>query len=190
MSYFTYIAFSRELNVFRFSDIKGREKDYGIYYDTTNFRKDILLFPNISPNENHIVLVDKKEATFNNCFKNPFIYEYHIYQPLDYNYKRAIIANSDLNEEIKERELKKIADNDWLLDKQVQYDFIIKHLNIGEFVEIYTELIHDTNFNLGPPLSECTINLDEFMNLPRPEETINKHKMTIYFRETDLKRSV
>jgi len=184
MSYFDYIAFPRKLNVFRLSDIKGSEKDYGIYHDTTNFRKDILLFPNISPDENHIVLCDKKEATFNECFKNPFIYEYHIYLQHDYNVteytKRMNIMKSSLDEETKTKELWKIASKNWSLYQQIQYDFILQNLDVNEFVEIYNEILHNTNFNLGPPESECILNLDEFFNLPMPTKKINKHKMTIY----------
>ena len=180
MSYFSYIAFPRKLKTIRFFDIQGKEKDYGINYDTTNFRKDILLFPDISPDENHIVLVDKKEATFNDCFKNPFIYEYHVYIPNNYHHLTSNIITSKSDGKIKTTELERIANEKWFLYKKVQYNFIILHAQIGEFVEIYTEMTDHVNFNLGPPASKSIVSSDEFMNLPISTEIINKHKMTIF----------
>lgn len=184
MSYFNYIAFPKKLKMFRFCDIKGREKDYGINYDTTNFRKDILLSPLLSPDESNIIICDKKEATFDNCFKNLFIYEYHVYIPHIYHNVGTNIIKADLDEETKSKELKKLENNEWLLYQQVQYNFIIQNLSIGEFVEIYTEFVHNTNFSLGSPELKYEMDLNEFLNIPTPKGVIdkNKRKITIHFK--------
>jgi hypothetical protein len=132
------------------------------------------------PDENYIAIVDKKNATFKNCFKNPFVYEYCVDTPRVYTLARSKIVQSDLDEATKEIELEKSGNEIWSSHKQRQYDFISKHLNAGEFVEIYTEEVHGTNFNLGPPETECAMTLEELLDLPMPEKSIDKYKTTLY----------
>ena len=178
MSCYSYISFPNELKAFRLPDIKGKEKDFGIYYNTGGFREDILLFPDFSPSESCIVIIDKKQTTFNDCFKNPYTYEFHVYLPPDY--RLINLAKEDLGN--KERALKqeKIATEIWASHKHALYAFISRNLNIDEFVEIYTERLNHMNFKLGPPESECDINLREFLNLIMPKVIVDKHKVTIW----------
>ena len=178
MSYFDYIAFPRELKAFPLSDIKGKEKDYGINYDISKFRNDILVYADMPLDEPHMIIYDKKEATFKNCFKNPFIYEFCVCLPPNTDW--LTIMQSDLDAESKEKELEESAKWRWLLHKQVLCDFISQNIDAGEFAEIYTECTDHIHFDLGPPDSECAFSIEEFLNLPPPETIYDKRKTTIY----------
>ena len=184
MSWISYISFPRELIAFRFSDIKGREEEFGIFYDTTDFRPDILLFPDSSPNESNIVIVDKKDAIFNSCFKNSFVYESVSGVRLDYAYRKAKIIHGNLDDKTKDRELEKFMKEEWKMSRQIQYNFINKHINIGEFVERYSSWHDHINFNFDPPTSEEHMTLEEFLNMPMPtgegRGIDERHKLIIH----------
>ena len=172
MSYYDYIAFPNELNAVRLSEAKGKEKEYGINYDISDYRNQYMfLFPDLSPMESNIIIVDKKEATFRDCFKNKFIY----YFCVDLRCRRWNIAKN-LDEESKEN----LANEHWLEYQKVQYNFIFKNLNSGEFAEIYTVRTDHVNFDFGPPKIEYTMTLDEFLNMPRPDKIVERQKITLF----------
>jgi len=183
MSYIAYISFPKELKVFRFSEIKGREKEFGIHYDTANFRPDILLFADFSPDDNNIVIIDKKKATFKRCFKNSFIYEFCSSLPSEFSRKRWEVVHGNLDDEIKKLKLEENAERSWRASQQIQCSFIHKNLEIGEFAEIYTSWHDHINFNFNPPTSEDTMTLEEFLNMPMPSKSKNieeRYKLTIH----------
>ncbi|MCL2400932.1 MAG: hypothetical protein FWC91_14470 [Defluviitaleaceae bacterium] len=182
MSIIAYISFPKELKVFHPSDIEGREKEFGINYETSNLRKDILLFPKVSPWESNIIIADKKEATFNNCLKNLFIYEFCISLPREYYRQKADVAKSNKNDDTKKQEILKIAEKWWLVRNKLLHDFINDNLIIGELVEIYTTWHDHVNFNFEPPTSEDTIDLEDVLNMPLPRTSLKidtSHKLTI-----------
>ena len=65
MSYVTYIAFPKKPKAFLISDVRGREKEFGIHYDISGWhRDDLFLFPDEPPEEKGVLITDKKDATF------------------------------------------------------------------------------------------------------------------------------
>ena len=175
MSYIMYISFPKELVAFRLSDIKGREKEFGINYVTNNLRQDIYLFPNISPWESNIVIIDKKNAIFNNCFKNPFIYNLNVALPNEYYSKKVAITQEMLDDETKKRKYTASAEKCWLILNELLYNFIEKNLIIGEFAEIYISWHDHVCFDFGQPTSERTLNLRDLI-IPMPIMSLSAKK--------------
>ena len=71
MSLVTYTSFPRALGMCP-SEIKGREKEFGINYDISPWQDyhGIFLLPNKSPKESNILLEDKRNARNDFCFDN------------------------------------------------------------------------------------------------------------------------
>ena len=187
MSVIAYISFPKELKAFRISDIEGKEKECGINYDINNLRKDIFLFPSVSPWESDFIIVDKKNAVFGKCFNNLFIYELcesmSKEQSREYYQQKQKILRSDKNDEVKEREMDEFSQKWWLIRNQSFHDFINTNLDIGGFVEIYTTWHDHVNFNFSSPTSEESMNLEDVLSMPLPKKSIGfdtVHKLTIY----------
>ena len=174
MSFFTYIAFPRELKAFRLRDIKGREKEYGINYDTNNYREDIVLFPNASPEESSIAISDKKDATFKDCFKNTYIYKLGIDTCCNEQLSDTLKKIYELEAEEKSTKLK-------LLYDQILSDFIVQNINLGEFVEMYSEFVNHIDFNLGSPVFEYEVELKDLSILESRKNTTDSYKITIFY---------
>ena len=185
MSCIHYISFPKKLCALRACDIVGREIEFGINYDLRYARVDMYVFPNAPYWEANIVIFDKNTATFNNCFKNEFIYEIwrigvdseHFEQSIEVMKK---YPNAD--DEIRIRELAKINDSEILLNQKVMYDFLDCNLAVGEFAEMYESWHDHINFNFEPPTSEQFINLSDMLttvfNSP-PLKTNERRKCTI-----------
>ncbi|MCL2379098.1 MAG: hypothetical protein FWC77_08235 [Defluviitaleaceae bacterium] len=183
MSGINYISFPKALRAFLLSDIKGRERDFGITYDVKGYRKDIYLFPDSLPDENAVIIVFKNDASFNKCFKNKFIYEFCISIPIDLIRQRTEIAMSDLDDEVRQCELKKLDDTSILFLSMSLYDFIQKHLEKGEFAEIYRVWTDHVNFNFDSPKQEVTINLNDLLSpfdAPKVVEFISRGSWSKY----------
>ncbi|MCL2400916.1 MAG: hypothetical protein FWC91_14390 [Defluviitaleaceae bacterium] len=182
MSIIAYVSFPKKLKAFRLSDIIGREKEFGINYDTNNLRKDIFLFPEVSPWDSNFIITDKREAIFTKCLNNLFIYELHGNLPREYYCQRAEIIQNNKDDEIKKLERNELEERWWLVRNKLLHDFINDNLIIGEFVEIYTTWHDHVNFNFGPPTSEDTIDLEDVLNMPLPRTSLKidtSHKLTI-----------
>jgi len=126
---------------------------------------------------------EKEGATFTNCFKNPFVYQLQVSLPLQ---KSALFAEqeleimrSNLDDEAKEQEVKKVWDNRTLLMKQALYNFLQRHLEAGEFVEIYSVFGDHIHFDFGPPASESAINLEDALDAPEFMFGKDGRKLTI-----------
>jgi len=180
ISYYSYISFPRKLDAFLLSEIKGWEKEFGIFYDTTKYRNDIFLFPNSPPEESDIIIIDKKDANFTNCFKNQFAYDYSVIFPHSFRHILSNINKENSNEESRNVELEEIYNASWLFHKNVLFNFILQNLSTGEFAELYREMINHVDFNFGPPEFEHSVKLCEFINLPESVYVRNKRKITIY----------
>jgi hypothetical protein len=183
MSLISYISFPRKLNAFRVSDIAGREEEFGIDYDISDCASNLYLFPDFPLKESHIVIKDKKTAIFKDCFKNPFIYEFYIEIPLDFDIRRSEIVFQCSDDEVKQRELRQLEDKENLLYNQSLYDFLLRNLRVGEFAEIYTAWHDHVNYNFETPTSECVINLEDIFNPPMSVETLaieKRYKLTVY----------
>jgi len=174
-----YISFPSAFNAFLLSNIKGREEDYGISYSIDGYRSDIYLFPDMSPNESDVIIVDKKDASFYNCFENKFIYEFYVATPFDANRQRMEIIKSDESSEIKQHALEKLNDMIKVSAIRSLYDFIQRHIVNGEFVEIYEVWTDHENFNFDAPVHEMRINLDDMLCHPDALRLETRHKLTI-----------
>jgi len=165
MSRISYIAFPRALNAFLLSDIEGKERDFGITYNTEGYRKDIYLFSDFQPDDgSSITIVDIKGATFGDCFTNKFIYELYGGVPYDLMRKSSKIAASDLDEEIMRQEFENLSNIIRLSLTRSIHDFIQRNTEKGEFVEIYRVWTDHIHFNFGSPTCEVIIELGELLS--------------------------
>ena len=128
---------------------------------------------------------------FNNCFKNPFVYEFYAEVP-DYFYEQQMeimrrhrekeAIDGFMDDEAKEQELSQYWNKEWSLQNQVLYKYLQDNLNTGEFVEIYESWI-DGDMVFDPPTSETVINLKELLSLPfseGPDDLGERTKLTIH----------
>ena len=100
----------------------------------------------------------EKEAsvTFTNCFRNKNIYSL----AGNLNYSGTNILMIDTTKII--ADMTYTIANIELCRKQL-LDLIESNLQEDEFVEIYSEFISGTNFNLGPPLGELQLMTSELL---------------------------
>jgi len=135
------------------------------------------------------------KALFKNCFKNPFIYEFHVETPDYYSKQRMAIARRHIERKtiggyLDDREINQELYIYWnkgqSLRNQILHKYLSDNLNAGEFVEIYKSWIEEEDERgiiFSPPTSETVINLDELLNLPYPMETLRdgeREKLTIH----------
>jgi hypothetical protein len=104
------------------------------------------------------VIEDMENAVFENCFKNRHIYALE---------GCCVSFNGDLalfNEtsEFVVNMLESALINIELCRKQLR-DLLKHNLQKGEFAEIYSESISDSDFNFGPPLSKMLLTVDEIL---------------------------
>ena len=183
MSFFCYIAFPRPINAFRYGDIIGKEREFGIEYYVGDIRnKKLMLFPGEPLIDSLFYLLDKENATFNDCFTNEYIYEYTAGSRYSrFNTMRSIINNpnstyfdlvkKDIDLKISMRDSGQIA----------LCDFIKKHSDLGDNIELYHEFGDHENFNFGPPNTCMTMTLLEYalFEEPREFEKVDKLKVSI-----------
>jgi len=167
MSIVSYISFPNALNAFLLSDIVDNKSDYGISYCFDGWRKDMYLFPDVLPADSRVILIDIKGAHFTNCFNNKFIYEIGIDPPNGLTRKRARIAASNMDNATKQQELRMLNDTIKIARIQSLYDFIHKHIDIGEFVELYNAWTDHENFRFDSPTHEMTISLDDLLRFKK-----------------------
>jgi len=168
MSIVSYISFPRPLNAVLLSEIEKKNlSGYGITYDITGWRKDMYLFPRVSPIERGVIIVNAKDACFVDCFSNEFIYGILIVAPDELARKRASISASDLDDVAKQHELN-------LLEKQIRSiyikslcDFIHDHINIGEFVELYKVWTDHMDNRFESPTHVASVTLNEVVSSQR-----------------------
>ena len=196
MSIMRYISFPRELIKHQVSYIKFDDED-GFRIDTDakeDWDKDLPVIKGRIDGRFSIWDIIGR-AVFKNCFKNPFIYEFHAEAP-DYYYKQRMdIVRKHMGRKAIDRCLDDKAMNQELyvywnkgqsLQNQVLYKYLYDNLNVGEFVEIYKSWIEkedERGIIFSPPTSETVINLDELLNLPYPMETLKdgeREKLTIH----------
>ena len=190
MSAIAFISFPKKLEIYRLSDITNKEIEFNIDHITDISRKEVIAYFESSTRANDVVLSDIEDMNmninmhFDNCFKNSFIYDFCITIPLKYRYDEKIeIVRENEKDEIINHKLKKIWDEERFFCDQLLYTFLQLTLNVGEFVEIYSDWIYGENYNFGPPESEDVMDLEELLIFPKPEEperTMEKHKLTIY----------
>jgi hypothetical protein len=159
-------------------DVFGKEKEFGINYDTSCCGPDVYLFPG-SERESGILLLDIGNATFKNCFINPAVYQYGFVQPLEFSKRKHVQADGKYDIESMMQEIKKIN----LFTVQSKYNFLMKHLHIGEFAEIY-DVWHDhVNFDFDSPLLEHDMDLEDLPDLSKHKkarEVSDRRKLTIH----------
>jgi len=137
------------------------------------------LFPDVSPEESNVIIVDKKDATFNNCFLNKFVYGLYLDVPPDLNRKRAEIARCYVNDEVRHREQERLHD---IINLSVVHSlcgFIRKHIKRDEFVEVYAVWTDHENCIYDSPMDEMTISLDNLLRQPKALCLKTWNKLTI-----------
>ena len=138
MSWISYTSFPKELRAFRISKVRGREKEFGINYDISHWHRDnIYLFPGASPEEGQILVVDKRFARFDNCFKNKFIYRIELIGIRDdtmeqrgevvQKYMDEEKITGHLDRESMDREVRKCFEPTWTKCQRAKYDFFNKN---------------------------------------------------------------
>ena len=140
------------------------------------------LFPESTPWENDFVVADKKNATFRNSFKNPFIYEFHGDSWKGFSQEKHKIMQSSSDENFITTELEKLTNKWRLISNQSLYNFIDSHLNTGECVEKYYVWHNHVNFDFDAPTSENTISLEEVLVMSLKSTILSieeRHKLTI-----------
>jgi hypothetical protein len=192
MSWISYTSFPRELKAVRVSEVRGREKEFGIDYDISLWQDYVYLFPNKPLEESRIVVVDKKDARFDNCFENKFVYKLSTEIHDDTKEQRAEIVNryyekkeasGYLDDENMNQELRKYWEIDWRKARQIMYDFTNEHINYGEFVEIYSAWDNHEGEVFLPPTIEQSMTLQEYLDRPIDSERPNsneRYKLTIH----------
>ena len=194
MSWISYTSFPRPLEAFLITEVRGREKEFRISYDISRWqRNDVYLFPNTSPDESHYIVIDKKDAKFDNCFINKFIYQTIVNVPDDSREQRTEIVSryyeekkisGYLDEENMNRELRKYWEIGWRKARQASYNFLNEHINYGEFVELYIAWDNHEDEVFGPPTDEQSMTLQEYFDRPmdtteRPNSN-ERYKVTIH----------
>jgi len=190
MSVMGYISFPRQLTKHQISYVKSwDENEFKINLDAKeDWEKNLPVIKGRI--DGRISIWDMiVNATFNNCFKNPFIYEYCNEVP-DYYYEQtmAIISNHHDNADIKTRdqELIKYWSKEWSLKNQVLHKYLHDNLNVGEFVEIYESVIEEEDASgmiFGPPTIETIICINELLCMPYtagPKQVGERIKLTIH----------
>ena len=193
MSWISYTSFPRALEAFLITEVRGREKEFGIDYDISRWqRNDVYLFPNKSPEESCIVVIDKRNARFDGCFENEFIYELIADIPDDSKEQRAEIVNRYFDEkkingypddEGMNQELRKYWEIHWRRVRQATHDFINENINYGEFVEKYSAWYSCGDAAFGPPTIEQSMTLEAYLNKSMDTERPNsneRYKLTIH----------
>jgi len=201
MSIMRYISFPRELTKYQVSYIKFWGEDefrvnknteakweriMPIIEDQVDGRFSIWDFTNNA-------LFNK--AVFNNCFINPFIYEFYAEVP-DYYYEQKSAISQKyraqeaidgcLDFEAMDLELSEYWNKEWSLQNQVLYKYLHDNLNAGEFIEIYESWIEEEDERgmiFGPPTSEIVISLEELLSLPfleGPDDLGERIRLTIH----------
>ena len=161
MSYVKYISFPRKLD---------------ISYATTE--------------EVHVGFSGIEIATFDGCFKNPFVYELYVAShPARYYHIMNIDEN--LSEDKRRQEVERIWSAEMAWQQKNQYDIFYKNLNIGEFVELYTAWLNGNDYSFGPPLSEHSMTLEDFlvMQAPKYGAKRHEHELTKYGRKLTIHKT-
>ena len=179
MSYISYISFPSALNAYTKTVALGNENCLGINYDISHYHENLYLFPGIPPEKNAISITDVKGVVFADCFKNPYIYEYHIATPHHIKRERSKIVFSDMEYADKLQEIKMFSDKNRCFYLRTLHDFIDENLMVGSFAEIYTVWTDHTNFIIKAPLSECTIDLTEIVDATEAIGITAGHKAII-----------
>ena len=193
MSTMAYISLPREVAELPLLYIKPEgEDEFTVNKDAVESLGDILIS---GKDISYAIFVDKKGAIFNNCFKNPFIYELGTHIPDYYRKQRMEIIERYtekegvavcLDNESMNQELSKYLDLSWTLYNQALYKVLHDIMKVGEFVEIYDSWIEEEDENhmyFSPPTFETVINLEELPTLPRSTETLKfgeRKKLTIH----------
>ena len=178
MSWISYTTFPRALEAFRISEVRGREKEFGITYDISHWRRDdVFLLPSKSPEESHIVVIDIKNARFDSCFENEFIYQLIVDMPEETKGQRTEIVkkyrceekiSGYLDKKNMNKELEKYWEIEWAKQRQALHDFINENINHGEFVEKYTSWDNHEGEIFRPPTIEKSMTLQEYLDRPMP----------------------
>jgi hypothetical protein len=137
----------------------------------------------ITASECDIGVMDKKNAIFNNCFANPFIYELNVKLPPSYYNRCLEIEESTMDEKTKGQALENLSNEKRLLYQQLLHDFIDMSLSVGEFAEIYTAWHDHINFDFAPPTLEITISLCDVLTMPTQFKHFSiekRQKLTIH----------
>ena len=189
MSIMKYISFPREVATRPLSYVKLKGEDE--FNITTSTGETLWLRNNTSLTERRVVFWDKDIAFFNNCFRNPFIYEFNVDIPDYYHEQKRKITeryigretvNKCWDDKLMKRELSKYWGLDWSLRNQALYKVLHNILKAGEFVEIYESWIEEEDQNgmyFGPPTSETVIKLEELPTLPMSTKTLEFGERTM-----------
>ena len=195
MSIMRYISFPKEVSKLPLSYIKLKGED--VFNITTDAGEVLWLGNNTSLTERRVFFWDRDIdiAIFNNCFKNPFIYEFSVDMPNYYREHKMEISKKyrgkdaislSVDHESMKRELDKYWSLEWSMQNQALCKVLHNILIADEFVEIYESWIEEedeNNWYFGPPTSETVINLEELPTLPRSTETLEfgeRTKLTIH----------
>jgi len=188
MSRFTYIAFPREadttvlengmtaLKSYAMGELTWREDGKDVTRNSFNTEGVLVDCSKLEGGgffHGLRIYDDDTAATFNNCFKNKYIYIFE--GTLNYTGDPSLLACTS---EFTTRMMKSTLINIELCRKQL-CDLLIHNLHEGEFAEIYSEFGNHVNFEFGPPLNELILTTDEILF---SEELSIKEKLRIEIR--------
>ena len=125
------------------------------------------------------VYEDANFSTFKNCFKNKYVYS--LEGRLDYSgapHSPNHTYETGAESEFIARLTRGILVNIELCRKQLR-DLLIHNLRKGEFAEIYSEVVNDSDFDFGPPSNELILTTDEILF---SRELCTKEKLRIEIR--------
>ncbi|MCL2199487.1 MAG: hypothetical protein FWB80_11235 [Defluviitaleaceae bacterium] len=176
MSVVSYISFPREVDTSALEDGMAALKSYKIGELTWGeYGKRIVRSPSgmegtlIDCNEliekgifihGLAVRDDSEGATFKSCFKNKYIYKF--WGGLGYGISQHTPVSMYEESEFISNYVRANLIETELCRKQLR-DLLIHNLHEGEFAEIYTDFVHDTDFNFGPPLNELILTTDDIL---------------------------
>jgi len=154
------------------SDYESNGKKCGLYHYINDDMANIYEYipsnshPDLFPTNVNIKFWDVQfEPVFNNCFKNPFIYEYTFGEMPNYEEEYCEIVNNNLFDEALKQKLEKLNSRNYAWTDRNFYDFLCQTLEIGEFVELYTAWLTGSNYVFDPPTIEHSISLDEVIGM-------------------------
>jgi len=188
------MSLPRKPEAFPLSEYEISNKNAGLYHGINRYQNAYYNYytylpssSSLNDHDHYLAFSEQTEiATFEGCFKNPFIYCF--FSGMTPGFREQfdeIIHRGSLNEETKELKLKKLYDSLDCWRQQVLYATIDSILDVGEFAEILTVFINHMDFIFGPPISERTISLKDLLNLknvlhhPKYPDIRGGYKLTI-----------
>jgi len=169
-----YIALPKVPKTHEISDYEGNGKKAGLYHGSgyvsnKHYKYYVYLPLNSSADVNNLAFSENlRSATFNDCFKNPFVFTFFHGMMPNYREEEDYIysfCQNPLNSGNLKAELEKFNEKNYLWKRQVLYEALDIVLDDGEVAELYIVSTNHVDFDFGPPASERVIELRHLLSL-------------------------